>query len=73
MFVDSDDWVDFQFVEKMFYAIDNSGADIAECDFYRVAMDSGIRSLSTNNQCMQKLFNKQERIIFGHITQWKML
>ena len=73
MFVDSDDWVDNQFVEKMFKSINNCNADMAECDFYRIAVDSGIKSQNINNQCMGKIFNKEERIILGNVSPCKTI
>lgn len=36
MFVDLDDWVKEDYVEKLYLAITNNYADMAECDFTRV-------------------------------------
>ena len=32
-FVDSDDWFDLRFVETMLGALEDTGADVAECDY----------------------------------------
>lgn len=43
-FIDSDDWVDPDWLEKMLSALESSGADVAECDFtkeYRTYTEPG--------------------------------
>ena len=43
-FIDSDDWVDPDWLEKMLSALESSGADVAECDFtkeYRNCSEPG--------------------------------
>lgn len=72
-FVDSDDWLDITFIEKMYNKIVENNADIAECDFYRIAVDSGIKSYNVNNGVMEQEFTKTERIIWGSVLMWKML
>lgn len=73
MFVDSDDWVDKHFVEEMYRGIKAGNADIAECDFYRVAVDSGLKTITHVNEVMKKPFSKEERFLLGSVIQWKMI
>ncbi len=73
MFIDSDDRISEFFAEKMLAAAQKEGADIVECDYYRMALDSGIISINVNNHIVGKPFSKTERIMFGSVTPWKML
>lgn len=73
MFVDSDDWVDKHFVEEMYRGIKAENADIAECDFYRVAVDSGLKTITHVNEVMKKPFTKEGRFSLGSVIQWKMI
>ena len=73
MCVDSDDWVDAQFVEKLYYAISEADADIAECDFWREAVDSGVKSITRVSDMVGRAMSKKERIIYGNVSMWKMI
>ncbi len=46
MFVDSDDYVSDNFIEKMYTTIIENDADIVICDFYRVHRDNSISYLN---------------------------
>lgn len=72
-FVDSDDWLDTTFVEKMYNAIVATGADMAVCDFYRIDVDAGLKTYHINNAVMGKDFSKAERIIWGSPVVWTMI
>lgn len=73
MFVDSDDWVDLRFVEEMHKAISHEKADLAECDFYRIPANGAMKGLTVNGGFMKKEFTKEERLIWGSVTQWKII
>lgn len=63
--VDSDDWLDKSFVEKLYNAISLQSADMAECDFWRVAVNSGLKTYNQCSQVMGREFLAEERIIWG--------
>lgn len=73
MFVDSDDWVDSQFVEKLYRTISISDADIAECDFWREAVDSGVKAVTRTSEIVGRAMSKADRMIYGNVTLWKMI
>lgn len=72
-FVDSDDWVDVHFIERLYGAIRSESADIAECEFYRVVVDSGTRALTHSATVMGRPMTVTERFSIGSVCQWKML
>lgn len=72
IFVDSNDWVDKHFVEEMYRGIKAENVDIAECDFYRVAVDSGLKTITHVNGVMKKPFTKEGRLSLGNVIQWKI-
>lgn len=47
-FVDSDDWIAEQFIEKMYLCAQNENADFVICDFYSVYEDDTIRYADVN-------------------------
>ncbi|SFB13947.1 glycosyltransferase [Selenomonas ruminantium] len=73
MFVDSDDWVDETFVEKMYKNIVAEDADVAECNFYRIAMKSGMKSITNCNTVMGRNFTREERLQLGNVSTCKMI
>lgn len=45
-FVDSDDWIDFRFIEYLYAAIQETNADIAACDVRKVEDESGHQNIA---------------------------
>lgn len=72
-FVDSDDWLELDFLEKLYDKAVETNADIVECDIARHAMDSGISSVTICGMVMGREFTLSERMILGNVAQWKML
>ena len=72
-FVDSDDWLDITFIEKMYNAIIANNADLVECDYYRVTIDSKTRTYVMNNSGMKRTATKAERIIWESPSICKIL
>ena len=50
MFVDSDDYVANDFIDKMYYTITKTQSDIVICDFYRVHRDKTITYLNKGKE-----------------------
>jgi glycosyltransferase involved in cell wall biosynthesis len=73
MCIDSDDWIDTQLVEKLYRAVEKNNADIVECDFWRESIDSGIKSITKTSDMVGRFMSRQERIVYGNVTMWKML
>lgn len=71
--IDSDDWIDRNFIEKLYEAIIDQDAEVAECYFYRISVDSGVKSICVTNDFMKQEFTKRERMIYGNNAQWKMM
>lgn len=73
IFVDSDDWVENEFVERLYHAVEDNGADFAECDFYRARNYSEKKELVRCNSMMDREFSRYERAILGGVTAWKYI
>ena len=58
-FIDSDDWLDLQFVEVMLGALVNTGADIAECD-YLCTDGNHPTPASCRSECEYEVFEGKE-------------
>ena len=71
--VDSDDWIDCYYVEKLYNAIIALDADMAECDFIRIDENSKLKSQNRCNQVMGRNFTKEERILLGRNSLWKII
>ena len=71
--VDSDDWIDSCYVEKLYNAITAIDADMAECDFFRIDENSGLKTNNKCNQVMGRNFTKEERIMWGRDSVCKII
>lgn len=72
-FVDADDTVSADFVEKMLQAVKDSGADIGECDYMKVRMATQSREYVSCTCIMGKKLDKKERIRLGGAAFWKLI
>ena len=73
IFVDSDDWVENEFVERLYHAVEDNEADFAECDYYRVRNYSEKKEPVRCNSMMGREFKQYERAILGGVTAWKYI
>lgn len=73
LFVDSDDWVDRQYVEKLYKKAIESQADIIECDFWRFNNDTGTKTYRPSYGRMGVLYTKNERLLYGESVAWKCM
>ena len=73
VFIDSDDYVLDTYIEKLYTAIKNNNADIAECDFYRNKGDESNMAYSNSTKVMGRVLSKEEKLIIGAVTTWKIM
>lgn len=72
-FVDSDDWVALDYIEKLYYSIKSEDADIAECNFYRVYDYTDQMAYFDVTGSIGKEFTKEEKIKYANVVQWNKL
>ena len=72
-FVDSDDWIEKEFLDKLYQAIVEDDADMAECDVYRVDSRTGIKTIRTCSGNLGKDFTLEEHMKYGYTAIWKCL
>lgn len=73
VFIDSDDWVDLTFVEKLYDKAIQQNADIVECDIWRY---NDINGKMTYNSCygsMGREYSLQDHIKYGNSAIWKCM
>jgi glycosyltransferase involved in cell wall biosynthesis len=72
-FVDSDDWLDPQYVEKLYEKAVETDADMVECDFWRVNNNNGKKTYRPCYGRMEKEYTIREHMIYGESTLWKFM
>lgn len=72
-FVDSDDWLDVTFLEKLYSAAKECSADMAECDFYRYNDKTGEKTVRLCYGCMEQPYNQEENLVYRNTAIWKCL
>lgn len=72
-FVDADDTVSPVFVEKMWKAVTESGADAGECDYMKVRMATQKREYVSCTRIMGRWLDRKERIQLGGNAFWKLI
>lgn len=72
-FVDSDDWLDITFLEKLYSAANECSADIAECDFYRYNDKTGKKTTRLCYGCMGRPYTREENLVYRNTAIWKCL
>lgn len=73
VFVDSDDWVDPRFLEILYSKIEETGADLVECDFWRYDNNTGHKTYRVCYGRMGKEYSLEEHMIYGQSTAWKYI
>lgn len=72
-FIDSDDWVDKNYLLDLYTVAEELNADIAECDVYRYNDVSGQKTYRSCYGSMGKDYTKEEHMIYGNTAIWKCL
>ncbi|WP_313070481.1 glycosyltransferase [Lacrimispora sp.] len=72
-FLDSDDWLDKNFLLDLYTEAEKFNADIAECDVYRFNDTNGHKSYRSCYGSMAKEYSKEEHLIYGNTAIWKCL
>lgn len=72
-FVDSDDWVDENFLKKLYDAVSKNDADMAECDVYRVDNRTGEKTYRVCSGSLGKFYTTKEHMKYGYTAIWKCL
>lgn len=66
-FVDSDDWVDKKFIEKMYERIKTQNADMVICDYYKVQNNNTSYQISNIGDCTQEEIVKKMELAGSQI------
>lgn len=72
-FIDSDDWIDHTFLEKLLSAIKEKDADIAECDVFRFNELTQKATLKVCSGNMGMDYSLEEHMKYGYTAIWKCL
>lgn len=72
-FIDSDDWVDKDFLLELYNAASNTNADIVECDVCRYNDISGKKMYRSCYGAIGIDYTKDEHLIYGNTAIWKCL
>lgn len=72
-FVDSDDWVDKEFLQKMVQKIVEEDADFVECDIYRYNNETGEMTYSVSSGRMGVPYTLEEHMKYGNTAIWKCI
>ena len=66
-FVDSDDWVAKDYLERLMTALTDTGADICECDVFRTSGDENISPIEQRAPSIFSTVNALEQLIYDGI------
>ena len=72
-FVDSDDWVDGRYLEKLLDALRRSGSDFAECDLWRCSNRDGSRIYRACYGRMGVPYTFEEHMKYGPTASYKAM
>lgn len=72
-FIDPDDWIDEQYVEKLYNALEREEADFAECDIWRYDNRTGKKIYRSCGGVMGVPFTKEEHMKYGPTASYKAL
>ncbi|MCI9297950.1 MAG: glycosyltransferase family 2 protein [Lachnospiraceae bacterium] len=73
VFLDSDDWWNLHFLEKLYCAAKSHQADMAECDIWRVNSLTGKTTCRKVAGVIGKENTLMEQLKYGHTAIWKCL
>lgn len=73
VFLDADDWIDRDYLKIMYHRITETGADMAECDVYRVNSETGIKTYRVCHGVMGRSYTLEEHMKYGYTAIWKCM
>lgn len=72
-FLDADDWIDVQYLEKMYQKITDTNADMVECDVFRVNNETGEKTYRVCSGMMGRSYTLEEHMKYGYTAIWKCM
>lgn len=72
-FLDSDDWIELSFLQKMYRTISFEQADMAECDVWRVDSITGKKTLRRISGVLGRRYSTEEQMEYGYTAIWKCM
>lgn len=72
-FLDADDRLDPEFLEKMYQGIAIQEADLVECDVWRLNNITGNKTLRRVSGVMGKVYSPEEQMEYGYTAIWKCM
>jgi len=73
VFIDSDDWIDSTFLEKLYRAIVENKVSMSECDIYRFNNNTGEKTYHVCSGNMGFQYTMEEHMKYGHTAIWKCM
>lgn len=73
VFIDSDDWIDRTYLEKLYIAIIESNTAMAECDVYRFDNNTGEKTYHVCSGIMGLEYSLEEHMKYGFTAIWKCM
>lgn len=72
-FIDADDWVELDYLQKLYEKICKTDADLVECDFWRYDNNTGKKTYRPSYGRMGVEYTQKERILYGESVVWKSI
>ena len=75
-FVDTDDWVEKDWAEKLYNAAKENDADLAVCGFERIDLDTGkvvSKNMTNYGYCVKEINDKDDFMIFINPAPWNKI
>lgn len=73
VFIDSDDWVDSTYLEKLYKAVVDNKAAISECDVYRYDDRTGEETYRDCSGSLGLEYTLEEHMKYGYTAIWKCM
>lgn len=73
VFIDSDDWIDCTYLEKLHAAIMEGKTDMAECDVYKFDNNTGEKTYHICSGVMGLEYSLEEHMKYGFTAIWKCM
>ncbi len=73
VFIDSDDWVEPTYLEKLYNAIVHNKAAMSECDVYRFNNNTGEKSYRDCSGSIGIKYTLEEHMKYGYTAIWKCM
>ncbi|MCI8465865.1 MAG: glycosyltransferase family 2 protein [Lachnospiraceae bacterium] len=73
VFLDADDWIDERYLELLYGRLTETGADMAECDVYRVNSETDTRTYRVCHGIMGRTYSLEEHMKYGYTAIWKCM